>query len=247
MIAPPSRSGAAVSSRTSADPAAVCRSAPSTDSQNRCGSRSPRPAGTHAARPAKPVSLIQDRSSTVLPLPAGADTTITRAGAASRPNSRGRATTPPAPGPAAPPATASAPAVDLMVPIIAPRQPTWPVCPEPIFGDVCRATIPRTGRPAAPSLTLVLDHRLNDRRHRRVRHAPNRQNNRICASTTLDNSPLIAAPNRRLRARLHHGPLSHQVIALAATGQVDMAAAGQIRLAVVSACGLYLNDATAWT
>ena len=195
MIAPPSRSGAAVSSRTSADPAAVCRSAPSTDSQNRCGSRSPRPAGTHAARPAKPVSLIQDRSSTVLPLPAGADTTITRAGAASRPNSRGRATTPPAPGPAAPPATASAPAVDLMVPIIAPREATWPVCPEPISGDVCRATIPRTGRPAAPSLTLVLDHRLNDRRHRRVRHAANRQNNRICASTTLDNSPLIAAPN----------------------------------------------------
>ena len=30
-------------------------------------------------------------------------------------------------------------------------------------------------------------------------------------------------------ARLHHGPLSHQVIALAATGQLDMAAARQIR------------------
>ena len=38
----------------------------------------------------------------------------------------------------------------------------------------------------------------------------------------------------RLRARLHHGPLSHQVFALAATGQLDMAAAGQIRLAVVA-------------
>ena len=37
----------------------------------------------------------------------------------------------------------------------------------------------------------------------------------------------------RLRARLHHGPQSHQVIALAATGQLGMAAAGQIRLAVV--------------
>jgi hypothetical protein len=43
---------------------------------------------------------------------------------------------------------------------------------------------------------------------------------------------------RRLRARLHHGPLSHQVIALAATGQLDMAAAGQIRLAVVKSAYL---------
>ena len=40
--------------------------------------------------------------------------------------------------------------------------------------------------------------------------------------------------DRRLRARVHHGPLSHQVIALAATGQLDIAAAGQIRLAVVT-------------
>jgi hypothetical protein len=36
-------------------------------------------------------------------------------------------------------------------------------------------------------------------------------------------------------ARLHQGPLSRQVIALAATGQLDMAAAGQIRLAAVTA------------
>lgn len=35
-------------------------------------------------------------------------------------------------------------------------------------------------------------------------------------------------------SRLHHGPLTHQVIALAATGQLDMAAAGQIWLAVVT-------------
>ena len=49
-------------------------------------------------------------------------------------------------------------------------------------------------RPAAPSPALVLDHRLNDRRHRRVRHAASRQHNRICASTTLDGSPRIAAP-----------------------------------------------------
>lgn len=40
--------------------------------------------------------------------------------------------------------------------------------------------------------------------------------------------------DRRLRARLHQGPLSHQVIELAATGQLGMAAAGQIRLAVVT-------------
>ena len=39
---------------------------------------------------------------------------------------------------------------------------------------------------------------------------------------------------RRLRARLHHGPQSHQVIVLAATGQLGMAAAGQIPLAVVT-------------
>jgi len=54
-------------------------------------------------------------------------------------------------------------------------------------------------RPAALSLALVLDHRLNDRRHRRVRYAANRQNNRICASTTLDGSQLIAALNRGYR------------------------------------------------
>jgi hypothetical protein len=40
---------------------------------------------------------------------------------------------------------------------------------------------------------------------------------------------------RRLRARLHHGQQSHEVIASATTGQLGMAAAGQIQLAVVSA------------
>jgi hypothetical protein len=39
--------------------------------------------------------------------------------------------------------------------------------------------------------------------------------------------------DRQLRARLHHGSLSLQVIALAAAGQPGMAA-GQIRLTVVS-------------
>jgi len=67
-----------------------------------------------------------------------------------------------------------------------------------------------------------------------------------CGRVPFTDQPSLA-PERRLRARLHHGPLSHQVIALAATEQVDMAAAGQIRLAVVSAYGLYLNDPTAWT
>jgi len=46
--------------------------AASIDSQNRCGSRSPRPAGTHATRSdslAAPAWPIQDRSSTVFPLP----------------------------------------------------------------------------------------------------------------------------------------------------------------------------------
>ena len=110
----------------------------------RCGSRSPSPAGTHAALPATPAQLIQDRSSTVLPLPGGADTTLTRACAASRPNSRGRPTKPPAPRPAAPPATAPAPATDPIVPIIAPRQPTWPAASCQSL-DVRRTTIPRAG------------------------------------------------------------------------------------------------------
>ena len=48
---------------------------------------------------------------------------------------------------------------------------------------------------AALSLALTLDHQLNGRSHRRLRHATNRQNNRICASTTLVGSPLTAAPN----------------------------------------------------
>ena len=54
--AQPSRSGAAVSGRTSFDPAAVSRSAPNTDSQNRCGSRSSPCTGTHAARSARPAA-----------------------------------------------------------------------------------------------------------------------------------------------------------------------------------------------
>jgi hypothetical protein len=43
-----------------------------------------------------------------------------------------------------------------------------------------------------------------------------------------------SVPERRLRARLQHGLLSHQVIALTAAGQLGMAAVGQIRLAVAT-------------
>ena len=39
-----------------ATPGAVCRNAASTDNQNRCGSRSPRPAGTHATRSDSPAA-----------------------------------------------------------------------------------------------------------------------------------------------------------------------------------------------
>ena len=65
------------------------RRASSTDSQNDCGSRSPRPTGTHAVLAPRPAALTHDRSSTVFPLPAGADTTVTRAAARSRANSPG--------------------------------------------------------------------------------------------------------------------------------------------------------------
>ena len=92
--AQPSRSGAAVRGRTSFDPAAVSRSAPSTDSQNRCGSRSSPCTGTHAAHAARPLSAIQERTRSVFPLPGGADTSVTRPAAPSSSKSPGRETTP---------------------------------------------------------------------------------------------------------------------------------------------------------
>jgi hypothetical protein len=56
-----------------------------------------------------------------------------------------------------------------------------------------------------------------------------------------DHLPIcVPAPEsayRRLRACLHQGPLSHQVIELAAAGRLGMAVAGQIRLAGVSRDG----------
>jgi hypothetical protein len=53
VIAHPCRSGAAVRGRTRTDPADVCRSALSTDSQERCGSRSSRGTCTNAALSAR--------------------------------------------------------------------------------------------------------------------------------------------------------------------------------------------------
>ena len=90
----PSRSGAAIRGRTSFDPAAVSRSAPSTESQNRCGSRSSPCTGTHAASPARFASAIQEASRSVFPLPAGADTSVTRPAPSSRAKSPGRETSP---------------------------------------------------------------------------------------------------------------------------------------------------------
>ncbi len=94
-IAQPSRPGAAVSSRTSVNPAAVPRSASATEIQNRCGSRSWPCTGTHAAREARPVSPIHERSKNVFPLPAGADIRVTRAAPASRAERARRETIPP--------------------------------------------------------------------------------------------------------------------------------------------------------
>src|SRR6202040_2062427 len=69
-----------------------------------------------AARPPPPASPIHDRSRTFFPLPAGADTTVTRARAPSRPNSPVRGTTPPAPGETAAMAPDSGPPADPMSP-----------------------------------------------------------------------------------------------------------------------------------
>ena len=55
-------------------------SASTTDSQNRCASRSPRSTDTHADAVRGPTASAHERSSTVLPLPAGAQTTTTPPG-----------------------------------------------------------------------------------------------------------------------------------------------------------------------
>ena len=61
-------------------------------------------------------------------------------------------TTPPAPAPAAPPAAAPAPVTGPMVPIVAPRPPTWPVCHEPIQVTCAVPQTPRAGPTCCPVL-----------------------------------------------------------------------------------------------
>ena len=93
-IASAFRSGLGVTASIAPDPALVSRRATSTESQNRFGSSSPRSTATHAALSSRPASPIQARSSDVLPLPAGADTSVTRRASARRSNSSRRATMP---------------------------------------------------------------------------------------------------------------------------------------------------------
>jgi hypothetical protein len=68
-----------------------------------------------------------------LPLPAGAETTVTRAGTASCSNSLGRGTTPPAPGAATSPATAPGRTTDPMASIIAPHQADLGDAEAPVY------------------------------------------------------------------------------------------------------------------
>ena len=94
----PFRSGAAVSGRTSFDPAIVSRNASITEIQNRCGSRSWRWTWAQAALSTRPASAIQDRRSIVFPLPAGADIWVTRSASSRRPISARRIRIPRAAG-----------------------------------------------------------------------------------------------------------------------------------------------------
>ena len=71
----------------------------------------------------RPVSPIHDRSSTDFPLPGGAETTVTRADAPSRPNSPVRDTTPSRTRTSGPPATASGSPTGPMTQILARHQP----------------------------------------------------------------------------------------------------------------------------
>jgi len=85
-------------------------------------------------------------------------------------------------------------------------------------------------------LALVFNHRLNDRRHRGLATPPTRQNNRICASTTLDGSPPIAAPNQRKETTVKRsGKIS-------VTGAVIVVTWGFL-LRVASVCAGWREDA----
>ena len=61
-----------------ASPPATPSSASTTEAQNRCPSRSSCATVAHAVRRARPASATHERSSQVFPLPAGADTIVTR-------------------------------------------------------------------------------------------------------------------------------------------------------------------------
>ena len=61
-----------------ASPSAIPSSASITEAQKRCPSRSSCATVVHAVRCARPASATQERSSQVFPLPAGADTIVTR-------------------------------------------------------------------------------------------------------------------------------------------------------------------------
>ena len=104
----PARSGRAVPGRARSTPASAGRAGaaragarpaarpPGTRTAHRRAARAPtRPARARTGR--RPACPIQDRSRTVLPLPGGADTTVTRAEESSCPHSPGRGTIPFAP------------------------------------------------------------------------------------------------------------------------------------------------------
>ena len=75
--ASPSKPGAAPSRCTKPSRPTAPLNASITASQKRWASRSPRSTDTHATRSRSPASSIHDRSSTVLPLPAGAEISVT--------------------------------------------------------------------------------------------------------------------------------------------------------------------------
>ena len=77
--ASPSNSGRWRESSIGPSAPAAPRSASTTDSQKRCASRSSRSTDTQAVRSPRPAASIHDRSRTVLPLPAGAETSVTPA------------------------------------------------------------------------------------------------------------------------------------------------------------------------
>ena len=91
----PRKRGVGLTRSTHPSPLALASSS-ITDSQKRCSSRSPRSTETHAARSARPSASSHERSSTVLPLPAGPHTSAAPPAptADSRWNKRWRKTSP---------------------------------------------------------------------------------------------------------------------------------------------------------